>query len=132
MVKLLRWCVRVAGLLALILGLLIGRVSYAWLPRAHTALGLVVVAALALIAIAGFFAHLRPALPLLALLWAGVTVYVGFTQTSVMTGDAHWIIEVVHGARDRRDRTGGGDGRHSRNTRCRDESRHGTHECVRH
>jgi len=97
MVKLLRWCARVAGILALIFGLLIGRVSFDWLPRAHMTLGLIVVAALALIAIAGFFARLRPILPLIALLWAGVTVYIGLAQYRLMTGDAHWIVELVHG-----------------------------------
>ncbi len=96
MVKLLRWCVRIAGLVALILGVPIG-IGYNGLPRLHTALGLVVVAALALIAISGFFARLRPALPLVALVWAGVTAYIGFAQTGLMTGDAHWIVEVAHG-----------------------------------
>jgi uncharacterized protein YqgC (DUF456 family) len=96
MVKLLQWSTRIAGVLALIFGILIGRVSYGWLPRAHVALGLVVVVALALIAVAGFFARVQPALPLVALVWAGGTVYVGIAQTSLMIGDAHWIVEVAH------------------------------------
>ena len=98
MVKMLRWCVRVAGVLALILGVLIGRVSYGWLLRAHMTLGFVLVVALALLAITGFFARLKPILPLIALLWAGTTVYLGFTQISLLTGEAHWIIEVLHAA----------------------------------
>ena len=77
MVKLLQWCTRVAGIPALVLGLLIGRVSYDWLPRAHMTLGFVVVVALALIAISAFFSKLAPALPLVALLWAGGTATCG-------------------------------------------------------
>lgn len=96
MTRLLQWCVRIAGTLALLLGVLIGRVGFSGLPRLHTALGLVVVAALALIAFSGFFARLQPALPLVALLWAGSTAYVGFAQTGLLTGDAHWIVEVAH------------------------------------
>jgi hypothetical protein len=96
MIKLLRWCVRIAGILALLLGLLIGRVNFNGLPRLHMVLGIVVVAALALIAISGFFARLQPALPLVALVWAGGTAYIGFAQTSLLTGDTHWIVEVAH------------------------------------
>jgi len=96
MIKLLRWCVRIAGILALLLGVPIGRVGFDGLPRLHMALGLVVVAALALIAIFGFFARLPPALPLVALVWAGGTAYIGFAQTGLLTGDTHWIVEVAH------------------------------------
>ena len=98
MIKLLQWCARVAGLLALILGLLIGRVGFSGIVRTHIVLGYVVVAALALIAISGFFARLPPALPVVALVWAGVTLYVALEQGGLVTGDSHWIVEVVHAA----------------------------------
>jgi uncharacterized membrane protein YobD (UPF0266 family) len=96
MVKLLQWCTRVAGIFALILGVLIGRVGYSWLPRTHTVLGIVVVVALFLIAIFGFFARLPPVLPIVGVFWAGATLYLGYAQFHLMTGDAHWIIELAH------------------------------------
>jgi hypothetical protein len=96
MIKLLRWCVRIAGILALLLGVLIGRVGFNGLPRVHIVLGILVVVALALIAISGFFARLSPALPVVALLWAGGTAYIGFAQTGLLTGNTHWIVEVAH------------------------------------
>jgi hypothetical protein len=59
-------------------------------------LGLVVVLALALIAISGFSARIPRALPVIGLIWAAGTLYVGIAQLQLMIGDAHWIIEVVH------------------------------------
>jgi uncharacterized membrane protein YobD (UPF0266 family) len=96
MVKLLQWCTRVAGIFALICGVLIGRVSYGWLPRVHTVLGIVVVAALVLIAVAGFFARLPPVLPIAGVFWAGATLYLGYAQFHLMTGAGHWMIEWAH------------------------------------
>ncbi len=96
MVKLLQWCTRVAGVLALLLGILIGRVSYYWLPRTHIALGLVVVGALILISIAGFFARLSPALPIVGVIWAGAAWYMGIAQNTLVPGSAHWVIEAAH------------------------------------
>jgi hypothetical protein len=96
MVRLLQWLTRIAGVLALLLGVLIGRVGLTWLPRLHITLGLVVVVALALVAISGLFARLKPALPVIALVWAGATAYIGYTQTGLVTGGSHWIVEVLH------------------------------------
>lgn len=96
MVKLLQWVTRTAGLLALILGLLIGRLSYDWVPRTHVMLGLLVLIALFVIAIYGFFAGLPVMLPLVALVWIAVTLYVAVQQIHLLTGDTHWIVQVVH------------------------------------
>jgi hypothetical protein len=96
MIKILRWCARIGGILALVLGLMIGRVSFGGLVRAHMVLGLVVVVALALIAVCGFLARIPAVLAIVGLAWAGGTLYLGVAQNNFMPGDAHWVIEVVH------------------------------------
>lgn len=92
----LRWIARIGGTLALVLGVLL------WLGmalaglRAHMIFGGAAAGALALIALLALGAKVRIPLAVVGLVWAGVTLYVGFNQSTLMTGDGHWVIEIVH------------------------------------
>ena len=86
-----------AGLLALILGLLF------WIGIAlnsislHMLLGLLAVGALWVIAIAQAFAKGGTWITAAsALLVGALTLVIGMIQSSLVVGDLHWIVQVVH------------------------------------
>jgi len=96
MINLLRWCIRIAWLAALVLGLLIwsGRLPVALNP--HMILGGLVALGLAILALNAFLARVRKPLAIVSLIWAAVTVYVGVMQNQWMPGSSHWMVETVH------------------------------------
>ncbi|MGA2714770.1 MAG: hypothetical protein ABSG41_16845 [Bryobacteraceae bacterium] len=96
MINLLRWCIRVAWLAALILGLLLWGGRLAGSLNLHMILGGIVALGLVILAVSAFLASVRIALAVISIVWAAVTVYVGLTQTRWMPGGSHWIIETVH------------------------------------
>jgi hypothetical protein len=96
MINLLRWCIRIAWLAALVWGLLIWSGRLAGTLNLHIILGEIVAAALAILAVYALLARVRIALASSALAWAAVTVYVGVMQRRWMPGGSHWMIETVH------------------------------------
>lgn len=94
--NLLRWIARVAGSLALILGILLWLGTAFSLLRVHTILGIATAAALALIAIVALAAGARAPMAIVAIVWAAATLYIGFNQNTLLTGSSHWAIEVLH------------------------------------
>lgn len=96
MVNLLKWCVRIAGLIALALGILFWLGMLIGAVRLHLALGTVVAAALAFLAVYAIAARVRPPLAAISILWAAVTIYVGIMQIRWLPGSDHWIVEAVH------------------------------------
>jgi hypothetical protein len=80
MIMLLRWITRIGGLLALLLGLMLTRVP----PPAtqiHMTLGILVCAALGILALWALFTGVRIPAAIGGILWAALTVYVGMTQS---------------------------------------------------
>lgn len=96
MINLLRWCVRIGGLAALVLGILLWNGSLIEAVNLHMTLGAIVAAALAILAVYAIAARVRFPLALLGLAWAAATIYVGIEQTSWLPGSGHWIIDVTH------------------------------------
>lgn len=92
----LRWIVRVAFLADLLLGitLWLGR-GYSLL-KLHMWLGFIVAFALLAIVLLSLLAKVKPALPIVSLLWAVALPVVGIAQLHVMPGGDHWIIQVIH------------------------------------
>jgi hypothetical protein len=92
----LRWIVRVAFLAGLLLGitLWLGR-GYSLL-RLHMWLGFIVAFALLAIVVLSLLAKVKPALPIISLLWAVALPVVGIAQLHVMPGGNHWIIQIIH------------------------------------
>ena len=91
MIKILQWLTRIAGLGALVLGLMLSR--FPELP-VHMAFGYVVVLALAVLALWALSARVRIPAAIAALLWAGATVYVGMMRNRGTAGE---IIHVLLG-----------------------------------
>jgi hypothetical protein len=96
MIKLLRWLIRIAGLVAFVVGMMLGRAGSAMAFRAHMTLGLIVALSLIVLAVSALSARVRIPIGLLSILWAAALVYVGIRQTRWMPGDSHWTIEVLH------------------------------------
>jgi hypothetical protein len=87
MIKLLQWFNRMAGLGALVLGLMLSRIP---ILNLHMTLGCVVVLALGILALWALAARVRIPAAIAALVWAAATVYVGMMKNRGMAG------EIVH------------------------------------
>jgi hypothetical protein len=96
MISLLRWCVRLAGLGALALGVLLWRGMFTGALNVHMALGWIVALVLVIVAAYALNRRVRIPLALISLLWAAATVYVGLRQNQLVTGSGHWVIEILH------------------------------------
>ena len=92
----LRWTVRLTGLLSLLLGL--GLWNGAWfnLLGLHQGLGLIMSAALVWLVLLGFVRSVSLALLGLALLCSLALPVVGNLQGLLLPGQNHWLIEVLH------------------------------------
>lgn len=93
----LNWLIRVVGLVMIVLGLLIwsGRGGDG-LVSTHKFFGFLLVLALWALAAIGFRVRVAPGFLLLVVAWSILMPVLGLTQTDLMTGDAHWVIRVIH------------------------------------
>jgi uncharacterized membrane protein len=88
--------VRITGVLQLVLGLLIWTESAANLIGIHTLLGLVLVLSLWVLAAFSTRAGVPGGLAAGVAVGAAVMLVLGVTQTSLLPGSSHWVIQVVH------------------------------------
>ncbi len=96
MISVLRWCARIAGLAALVLGLLLWDGKLIGALNLHMTLGAIVAATVAILAVYAITARARIPLGMVGLLWAVLTVYLGMAQNRLMPGSNHWIVSVSH------------------------------------
>ncbi|HLH26005.1 MAG TPA: hypothetical protein VK066_26110 [Chloroflexota bacterium] len=87
--------VRVVGLLALILGLLFWGGDARQLIPVHMLLGLIVVIALVVLAVAGIMAG-RAGLGVGGIVVAVLLLVVGMGQQQMLPGPNHWLVQVLH------------------------------------
>jgi hypothetical protein len=88
--------VRAAGLAQLVLGVLLWTGTATGLRDLHILLGILLVLALWTLAVLAAVARTAPGIWLLALAWGVLTVWFGLTQERLLTGSAHWVVEVLH------------------------------------
>jgi len=95
-IVILRWILRIAFVISFVLGcaLWAGR-GYAYL-QFHMWLGFIITFTLLAIVILSLIARVKPALPLIALLWAVALPFFGIAQLRLMPGPNHWIVRIVH------------------------------------
>ena len=91
-----RWTVRIAGIIALGMGLTFWGGSGYTLLSVHQGLGYIVTLALLVLALLGFRAGVAPGLLVLAIVWGLVVPAIGSMQLKLLPGDRHWIIQVFH------------------------------------
>lgn len=88
--------VRLTGVLLLIMGLLIWTENALGLIQWHMLLGLVLVIALIVLAATSVRAGVPVGLAIGAIVLAIVVLVIGMTQTGMLPGSTHWVIQVVH------------------------------------
>jgi hypothetical protein len=87
----------VAGLLALVLGVLLWIGVGVNLISMHMLLGLLAVGALWIVAIGQALAkNGNRLLALAALILGGLTIWLGMIQAALLSGGFHWIIQLIH------------------------------------
>ncbi|MBV9577035.1 MAG: hypothetical protein JO057_00445 [Chloroflexi bacterium] len=92
-----QWVVRVAGILALILGLLFWTGDApATLVPVHMLLGTLTVLALWLVAVTGSQMGAPMGMVIGAAVLGLLVLALGFSQQSLMPGSGHWVVQVVH------------------------------------
>jgi len=88
--------VRGSGVILIVLGVLFWTGNALPLIPVHMLLGLLLVLALWTLALLGARAGVNRGLIILAALWGIVVLILGLRQDSLLVGDAHWIIRVLH------------------------------------
>jgi len=91
-----QWLVRITGLIQIVLGLLFWTGNLLTLLPVHIVSGLLLVVGLWILALIGARSGVAPGLVVLAFLWGLLVVVLGLTQGQILTGDAHWVIQVLH------------------------------------
>jgi hypothetical protein len=90
------WVVRIAGVIELILGLLFWTGDLRNLIPVHMLLGTLVVLALWLLAATASQMGVPVGMAIGAAVIGLLLAVVGFTQTSLLPGGAHWVIQAIH------------------------------------
>jgi hypothetical protein len=88
--------VRATFVVQLVLGVLFWTGNALDLVPLHQTIGFVLVFGLWALAILAARAGVPPALVALAAVWGLVVPVLGLNQTRLLTGSAHWLIEVLH------------------------------------
>lgn len=86
----------VCGLIQIALGLAFWTDNALTLVPIHMLVGLVLVLSLLTLAILAAFRRVAPGFVALAIVWSFVVPIFGFTQTQLLPGSAHWVIQVLH------------------------------------
>ncbi len=92
----LRWILRIAFLIALILGIALWTGHATAYLSLHMWLGFIITFDLLLLVILAFLSGVSVALPFLSLIWAVLLPVIGIAQLKVMLGASHWVIQVIH------------------------------------
>ncbi len=91
-----QWLVRVTGLIQIVLGVLFWTGNQVTLVPVHILVGLILVLSLWTLAFVAARAGVQPRFAAVAFLWGVLVIVLGYTQTQLLTGSAHWLIQVLH------------------------------------
>jgi len=88
--------IRVVWLVQLALGVLFWTGNTTGLVDLHQLLGILLVLALWTQAVLAARAGVEPRLVAVAAVWGLLVPIVGLTQTSLLTGSLHWLVQIIH------------------------------------
>ena len=88
--------VRVTGVIMIVLGLLFWSGNAKGLIPVHMLIGITLVLKLWGLAVIGALARVSVGLVVVALVWGLIVPLLGLTQTQLLPGSAHWLIQVLH------------------------------------
>ncbi|HKJ00245.1 MAG TPA: hypothetical protein VKB51_17360 [bacterium] len=91
-----QWVLRLTGLFQIVTGFAFwfGYLAH-WTP-AHMQSGVLLTLMLWLLALMAGFADVNRTLVAVGLLWGILVMLLGFSQTELVPGSAHWVIQVLH------------------------------------
>ncbi|SRR5258707_10420187 len=95
-ISILEWILRIAGLGALVLGLLIWTLQLDSVITIHMLFGLVVALTLLIISIFAVFARGTRVLGIIGILYAFALPVFGVNQVFLAIGNLHWLIQAAH------------------------------------
>jgi hypothetical protein len=91
-----RWLVRITGLVQIVLGALFWTGNAVTLVSVHILVGLLLVVGLWTLAFFAARAGVQPGFVAVVVLWGLLLPVFGLNQDRLLTGDAHWVIRVLH------------------------------------
>jgi thiamine transporter ThiT len=94
--KYMDYLIRVAGAAALIMGFAFWAGKLTGLVTLHEAFGAGVVLGVWALSILAFRKGVSVGLIAGAALWGVLTVVVGISQTQLLVGEFHWVVQVIH------------------------------------
>jgi thiamine transporter ThiT len=95
-IKALDYFIRIAGTAALVLGLAFWTGKLSGLINLHQALGAGVVLCLWALAILAYRKGVTLGLVAGVAVWGLLTVALGVSQTGLLVGEFHWLVQVIH------------------------------------
>jgi hypothetical protein len=91
-----RMLLGISGPTALVLGVLFWTGNALTLIPVHMLAGIVLVLSLWILAVLAAVSGVRRGLVALAIVWGLVVPILGMTQTWLLPGDTHWVIQILH------------------------------------
>jgi hypothetical protein len=88
--------VRVMAVILIVLGVLIWTGNFDGLIPVHITAGVILVLTLWTLAVLAAVAGINRGLIVLAIVWGLIVPVLGLTQTQLVYGSAHWVIQVIH------------------------------------
>jgi len=88
--------VRIIGSIMIVLGVLFWTGNATTLIPIHMLLGVTLVLLLWTLAVSGAIARVNAGLVAVALVWGLIVPVLGVTQTRLLPGPAHWVIQTLH------------------------------------
>jgi hypothetical protein len=92
----LQWFIRLLAVVQVTLGILFWTGNAFTLIPLHMLTGLILVLAIWVLAGLALRSGVGYGLPVLAIVWGVLVIALGMTQDSLLTGDLHWLIQVLH------------------------------------
>ena len=94
--RIVAYASRGLGALQILLGLSFWTGNLNTLVPLHMLIGLSITALLLMAAVLGARAGAPTARVVLAFAWAALLVWLGYQQTTLLIGDLHWVVRVLH------------------------------------
>ncbi len=91
-----QWTVRIAGLVAVLLGIFLWIGGGGGIAPLHMLVGVILVAGLWVLAALALRSGTRPALPAVAFAWGLVVIVFGLNQQTILPGDGHVVVQAAH------------------------------------
>jgi hypothetical protein len=95
-IRILEWILRIAGLGALVLGLLIWTLQLDAVINFHMLFGLAVALTLLIISLLAVFTRGLRVWGIIGILYAFLLPVFGMNQVSLVIGSLHWLIQAAH------------------------------------